>query len=149
MLRDPSLIPLSHDHQRGLALCVLTRRALADSSAENVLRLAGEVAAQFERELAPHFAIEEEVLFPVCGGMPIVAELLAEHRRIQGLVQALRGAASAALLEAFCELLSSHIRKEEQQLFEEIQRSLPPDVLEETGEEIRRREGARQCSLRP
>jgi len=29
MLRDPSLIPLSHQHHNGLALCVLVRRSLA------------------------------------------------------------------------------------------------------------------------
>ena len=39
MLRDPSLIPLSQQHHNGLALCVLTRRALVeDSSPENVAK---------------------------------------------------------------------------------------------------------------
>jgi hemerythrin-like domain-containing protein len=43
------------------------------------------------------------------------------------------------LLEAFCELLSSHIRREEKELFEEIQRTLPREVLDRAGKEIDRR----------
>ena len=41
MLRDPALIPLSHQHHNGLALCVLTERSLAEDSSEaNVAKLA-------------------------------------------------------------------------------------------------------------
>ena len=44
MLRDPILVPLSHQHHNGLALCVMTRRSLAaDSSAQNVAKLADHV----------------------------------------------------------------------------------------------------------
>ena len=72
MLRDPSLIPLSHQHHNGLALCVLTRRSLAaDSSPENLAKLAQRVIDRYELELINHFAIEEEVLFPVCAPMPL------------------------------------------------------------------------------
>ena len=71
MLRDPSLIPLSHQHHNGLALCVLTRRALAaDPSPANIDRLARRVIDRYELELVNHFEIEEQVLFPVCGPLP-------------------------------------------------------------------------------
>jgi len=41
MLRDPALIPLSQQHHNGLALCVLTERALeSDQSAATIERLA-------------------------------------------------------------------------------------------------------------
>jgi hemerythrin-like domain-containing protein len=137
MLRDPSLIPLSHQHHNGLALCVLVRRSLAaDGSVEN---LAKRVIDRYELELINHFEIEEQVLFPVCGPMPLVDELVADHRRIEALVDRIRRAPSAALLEEFCLLLSGHIRREESQLFEQIQRELPRDVLRRAGEEIDRR----------
>jgi hemerythrin-like domain-containing protein len=140
MLRDPTLIPLSHQHHNGLAMCVLTRRSLADdASLENVARLARRVIDRYELELVNHFEIEEQVLFPACGPMPIVAELLADHRAIEALTGQLRNAPSAALLEQFCALLSSHIRREESELFEQIQRSLPRDVLDRVGVEIDRR----------
>ena len=140
MLRDPSLIPLSHQHHNGLAMCVLTRRSLADDvSPENIARLARRVVDRYELELVNHFAIEEQVLFPACGPMPIIGELLAEHRALEGLVSQLRDAPSAGLLEQFCALLSAHIRREESELFEQIQQSLPRDVLDRAGSEIDRR----------
>ena len=140
MLRDPSLIPLSHQHHNALALCVLTRRSLAkDASPANIARLARRVIDRYELELVNHFEIEEQVLFPVCGPMPLIDRLLAEHRQIEALVASLREAPSAALLEQFCALLPAHVRTEENELFEEIQRCLARDVLDQTGREIDRR----------
>jgi hemerythrin-like domain-containing protein len=140
MLRDASLIPLSHQHHNGLALCVLTRQSLkADTSPENAGKLAKRVIDRFEIELVNHFEIEEQVLFPACGALPIVGELLREHRAMEGLVGRLRSAPTAALLEEFCELLSGHIRREEKELFEEIQRALPREVLDRIGQEIDQR----------
>lgn len=140
MLRDPTLIPLSHQHQHGLALCVLMRRSLAsDSSPENIAQQAQRVIDRFEVELVNHFEIEEQVLFPLCGSMPLITDLVAEHRAIEALVTRLRAEPSAALLEEFCVLLSAHIRREENELFEEIQRSLPREVLDRAGTEIDRR----------
>jgi hemerythrin-like domain-containing protein len=140
MLRDPSLIPLSHQHHNGLALCVMTRRSLAaDSSPGNIAKLARRVIDRYELELVNHFEIEEQVLFPACGPMPIIEQLLAEHRALGAFVAQLRAAPSADLLEQFCALLSAHIRREESELFEQIQRSLPRDVLDRAGSEIDRR----------
>ena len=140
MLRDPCLIPLSHQHHNGLALCVMTRRSLAaNSSPGDVAKLARRATDRYELELANHFEIEEQVLFPACGEMPLVRELVAEHRRIEGLIAQLRTAPTGALLEEFCALLSAHIRREENELFEEIQRSLPREVLDRAGSEIDRR----------
>ena len=140
MLRDPSLIPLSRQHHNSLALCVLSRRSLAaDCSPESVAKVARRVIDRYELELVNHFEIEERVLFPLCGPLPLIGELLREHRAIEALVAQLRAAPSAALLEQFCELLSGHIRKEERELFEQIQRTLPREVLDRMGAEIDRR----------
>jgi hemerythrin-like domain-containing protein len=140
MLRDPSLIPLSHQHHNGLALCVLVRRSLeADGSAGNIARQARRVIDRYELELVNHFEIEEQVLFPVCGAMPLVAELIADHRALEAFIPPLRTRPSAELLEQFCALLSGHIRREENELFEQIQRALPREVLDRAGAEIDRR----------
>jgi len=140
MLRDSSLIPLSQQHHNGLALCVLTRRALAqDSSAENIAKQARRAIDRYEIELVNHFEIEEQVLFPACGPLPMVAELIADHRALEALIGQLRTAPTAALLEQFCELLSKHIRREENELFEQAQRVLPRDLLDQLGGEIDRR----------
>jgi len=144
MLRDPSLIPLSQQHHNGLALCVLTRRSLAgDSSPENIARLARRAIDRFELELLNHFEIEEQVLFPACEAapamLPLVEELRAEHRTLEAMIGQLAAAPTAGLLEEFCALLSAHIRREENQLFEQIQRALPREALDRAGSEIDRR----------
>ena len=144
MLRDASLIPLSHQHHNGLALCVMTRRSMAaDTTAENVARLAQRVVDRYELELVNHFEIEEQVLFPACGGTPeiaaLISELIAEHRGLEALVEQCRSEPSPGLLEEFCTLLSSHIRREERELFEVIQQTLPRETLDAAGAEIDRR----------
>ena len=137
MLRDPSLIPLSHQHHNGLALCVLTRRGLAaDPSPANLEKLGRRVADRYELELVNHFEIEEQVLFPLCEDRALIDGLLADHRAIEGLVARLRETPSAELLEQFCELLSTHIRREEKDLFERLQAGVPKDLLDRAGREI-------------
>jgi len=63
MLRDKSLIPLSHQHQRALALCVRIERASPIPEAD-LAAWEMEVARLFEQEIKIHFTAEEEVLFP-------------------------------------------------------------------------------------
>lgn len=139
MLRDRSLVPLSHQHHNGLALCVLVRRALAaDTSAENITRQAHRVIDRYELELVNHFDLEERVLFAETerhlGKQDLVAVLVAEHRRIEQMIGELRAAPSAARLEGFCALLTAHIRREENELFQQIQQNLLWEVLERIGE---------------
>jgi hemerythrin-like domain-containing protein len=140
MRRDSALIPLSHQHHNGLALCVLVRRALAaDSSAANVTKLARQIVDRYEIELTNHFEIEEQVLFPQCGESPLVDRLVSEHRAMKGLVGQIRVSPTPELLEEFCELLSTHIRLEENELFQQAQESIAREVLDRVGEEIDRR----------
>jgi len=94
MLRDKSLIPLSHQHQRALALCVRIDRAQpipgADLQAWQV-----EIVFHFEQEIRIHFAAEESVIFPAARQfaelVPLVEELIAEHaslRKVFALAEA-------------------------------------------------------------
>lgn len=139
MLRDPSLIPLSHQHHNGLALCVLTNRSLdKDGSPENLRRLASRIAERYDLELANHFAIEEEVLFPALD-IPLVEQLWLEHRRLEALVDTLRQSPSEQPVREFTALLHSHIRVEESDLFEFAQKLLSREVLDQLGAEIDRR----------
>jgi len=138
MLRDRSLVPLSHQHHNGLALCVLTERSLReDASRENIARLARRAVDRYEIELSNHFAIEEQLLFPEIerqlGPYPLVRELTAEHRKIEGLVETLRSTPSRASLEDLTALLRAHIRREENELFEDIQTRLPRETLDALG----------------
>jgi hemerythrin-like domain-containing protein len=141
MLRDPALIPLSQQHHNGLALCLLTERSLAGDRAEaNVAKLARRVIDRYEIELTNHFGIEEKVLFPAIraqlGELPAIDELIADHRALEMMVEHLRAAPTVAVLEEFCSLLRRHIRREENELFQDIQGRLPAEILAAVGREI-------------
>lgn len=144
MLRDPNLIPLSHQHHNGLAMCVLTRRSLdADASPANVADLARRVVDRYDLELTNHFEIEEQILFPAIedalGKLPLIASLIAEHREVEVLIAQLRSAPTEALLERLCGLLSEHIRREETDLFQMAQSQLPEPILRELGAAIEKK----------
>lgn len=143
MLRDPNLIPLSHQHHNALAMCVLTRRSLGeDRSPANVARLARRAIDRYEMELANHFEIEEQILFPAIenalGKLPLVGDLIAQHRQAEDLIAHLRSAPTAALLERLCGLLTKHIRREENELFQVAQSRLAEPILRELGTAIER-----------
>jgi hemerythrin-like domain-containing protein len=139
LLRDPALVPLSHQHHNGLALCVLAERALReDSSEENVRRWAAKAVDRYEIELSNHFELEEQLLFPAHPG-DLAARLAAEHRELERHIGELRGAPSRATLDAFLALLRAHIRTEENEYFESAQRAIGPGDLHRIGEEIARR----------
>lgn len=134
MLRHPSLIPLSHQHQHGLALCVLIDRGLRENASRD--DLARKAADLFELELRNHFDVEERILFPAIreslGPLPLIDELVAEHRRLEALVAELPGT-----LAEFAAMLSAHIRREERELFEDIQNRLPAETLARLSEAIK------------
>ena len=137
MLRDRSLIPLSQQHHNGLSLCVLTERSLGkDSSAANVAKLARKAIDRYELELANHFEIEECILFPAVENHALIPSLISEHRQLEALIARLRLDPAPALLLEFTTLLRTHIRREENELFEDIQRLLPRDLLDSLGKEI-------------
>jgi len=138
MRRDPSLIPLSQQHHNALALCVLTRRSLGESSTPaNVSALARRAVDRYELEIANHFEIEEQILFPAIqaalGKLPLIDELIAEHRTLEGLFAELRCGPAVVLLERLCGLLEQHIRREERELFQMAQAGLPEATLRELG----------------
>jgi hemerythrin-like domain-containing protein len=141
MLRDRALVPLSQQHHNGLALCVLTDRSLqADDSPDNAARLAARALDRYDLEIANHFAVEEEVVFPLIerelGEIPILVELIAEHRHVERVVDQLRLAPEAATLRELTSVLRSHIRREESDLFEVIQQRLSRKVLDAMGAEV-------------
>lgn len=144
MLRHPSLVPLSHQHRDALALCVMIERGLReDDSPQRVAELAQKTAELFEVELRNHFDLEERLLFPAIrehlGPMPLVEDLVAEHRKLEDLIPRL-----PATLAEFAAALQDHIRREERELLEDIQGRLPPDTLDRLGRAFRA-EAVRVC----
>ena len=137
MLRDKSLAPLSRQHQHALALCVRIRRALPAGDS-GVKAWSAEVRDAFAQEIGAHFAAEEALVFPEARQFaslaPLVDDLLSDHAALRDCFQrAEAGRLDAPGLQDFARRLDDHIRKEERQLFEQMQELVPPDRLEELG----------------
>jgi hemerythrin-like domain-containing protein len=137
MLRDRNLIPLSHQHQHALALCVQIDRLL-QAGAADVEALQAQIRTMFNLEIRWHFAAEEEALFPEAAAFaelkPLVDQLLAEHVSLRDyFARAERRELDAATLREFARLLSAHIRREERELFEACQRLFSAEKLAAVG----------------
>ncbi len=137
MKRQPMLAPLSREHHRELAQARHLRTAAAGDAA---LRLAAadRFVVSFFSETVAHFRREEEELFPLyaryAGTTPLLERILGEHMQLHGLARALRSGLAAGdvtpeLLRELGELLRDHVRLEERELFEEIQRVVPAAEL--------------------
>jgi len=153
MLRDKSLIPLSHQHQRALALCVRIDRA-QPIPARDLESWQAEMEQHFEQEIKIHFAAEEQALFPAARRFPelvaLVEELVADHAVLrEGSAQAEARSMSAESLTSFAQQLSTHIRKEERQLFERMQNLMTEEDLAALGVRLEDalKDAAQSCIL--
>jgi iron-sulfur cluster repair protein YtfE (RIC family) len=139
MLRHAGLAPLSRQHHHGLALCVFTRRTLAaDRSPEQLSRVAERIVQTYDLELANHFQLEEQLVFPLLDCRP-VALVEQEHRELEALVERLRLSPDYGAIVEFISLLESHIHLEEREWFEELQRSVDDDTLMALGSTLKSR----------
>ena len=137
MKRHATLAPLSRDHRREL---VQARRVLTAAAGDADERLAAADAyiASFFSETVAHFRREEEELFPLyvrhAGSTPLLERVLREHMQLHGLAHTLRSEIAASdvtpeTLRELGDLLQEHVRIEERELFEEIQRLVPAAEL--------------------
>jgi hemerythrin-like domain-containing protein len=140
MLRDKNLVPLSRQHQHALALCVRLDRALQAGEVDGEA-WSEEIRQIFALEVATHFAAEEQVVFPAAAEFPnlhpLVDELLAEHVNLRNLfTRAITATLDVNSLRSFVDQLSSHIRKEERQLFEGLQQVMTPAEFTRVGKAL-------------
>jgi hypothetical protein len=137
MLRDPSLIPLSHQHQHALALCVRIERGVREG--DDLRPWQAEIKQLFQQEIAIHFAAEEKLIFPAAARFPelagLVGELRAEHASLRQQLSR-PGELDAASLRGLGQRLSNHIRSEERQLFEGMQQRMTAAELAQIGAEL-------------
>jgi len=137
MLRDKNLIPLSRQHQHALALCVRIDRAMQGGEID-LDAWQAEMQQQFESEIGIHFAAEEKELFPVAARFPelqsLVDELVTEHVFLRDyFARAAARSLDQRELGDFGQKLVQHIRKEERQLFEGMQKVMSASELASLG----------------
>ena len=158
MLRDRNLIPLSHQHQHALALCVRITRGVQSGMAD-LESWQAELTAIMQNEIEYHFRAEEKILFPAAERfpalMPLVKHLRSEHGTLRGFfARAEMRKLDINGLKTFAETLSQHIRTEERELFERLQELMSAEGLDRLGSEMDdffRTSGmpGASCALRP
>jgi iron-sulfur cluster repair protein YtfE (RIC family) len=136
MPRHTSLIPLSHDHHEALLIALRLKKGGPTSQHDTLWpkELQQQVHSLklfFERELLPHFKIEEEILFPAASAIAeldeLVKELKRQHQNMRELMADISSADDDLILknklEEFGKLLESHVRTEERELFPKLEES--------------------------
>lgn len=125
MKRSDFLIGLSREHHSALVWAKRAQRganvdaqrgAKGDDAAAALMQ---GLVAVFDRDLAPHFAVEEADLLPLLhahGATELAARLLAEHAALRAEAGRL-GEGCAAALASFGRALADHVRFEERELF--------------------------------
>jgi hemerythrin-like domain-containing protein len=153
MLRNKNLIPLSHQHQRALALCVRIERA-SPVPGPDVNAWQNEIAQLCRNEIVTHFAAEESLIFPAARRFSeltsLVDELLEDHSALrERFALAETHAMEAADLSEFAQRLSAHIRKEERMLFERMQELMSAEELNDLGRLLDEalKESAQTCAI--
>ena len=139
MKRHPALVGLSDDHHHEL---VQARRLLeaADGDADGRLRAGAAYVDVFFTDTVEHFRREEETVLPLYALQPaadaaLLERIRREHMELHGLARALRAEVAAddvsmETLEALGTLLRAHVRLEERELFEDVQRIVPAAELD-------------------
>ena len=154
MLRDKNLIPLSHQHQHALALCVRIERASPIAEAD-LAAWQAEIAQIFQPEIRIHFAAEEQVLFPAARRyaelVPLVEELLSDHEWLRSqFALATTESMAPEAIRGLATRLSAHIRKEERQLFERLQERMSDEEMASTGRQLEEAlKGSEQACILP
>ncbi len=131
MKRDPRLRGLSSDHHRALVLARSLMKLVEAGRAD--AQAARDLGTRFERDLEPHFQVEEALLLPAlrrAGELSLVERTESDH----AFLREHAAAASAGLvrgLQEFAERLTEHVRFEEQDLFPCCEARLGDAVLDE------------------
>ena len=148
MKRAPELRDLSEHHHRGLVQARRLKIAATGDEA-NMPEETAEAFLEFWQEgTTTHFREEEEVLLPVLAryredllGREPVVEMLLQHARIRGLIMGLSdevkgGSVRLETLGSIGELLETHIRLEEREVFSTIEEALPEEALREVADRL-------------
>jgi hemerythrin-like domain-containing protein len=126
--RDHRLRALSSEHHHALVLARSVGRRASTWSAE----AGAELARTFADELAPHFAVEEDILLPALrevGADGLVERTREDHAALRVLaLDAEQGDGEAAA--TFAARLTAHVRFEERELFPACEELLSADVLD-------------------
>jgi hypothetical protein len=128
--RHKAIVGFSHEHHDGLLLCWKIRQGFRKGI--SVQRIAAYTLYFFEGAIRPHFEEEERLLLPLFDvNDPMRLRTYEDHSEIYAQIAFLRhGKASENVLKNLADELEKHIRFEERELFNEVQKRLTEQELQ-------------------
>ncbi|MBD0353236.1 MAG: hemerythrin domain-containing protein [Flavisolibacter sp.] len=127
--RSMQLTPLSREHHEGLLFVWKIRQGIRYKIEPN--RISHFCTWFWQHHLISHFQKEEEVLPRLLtSDHPMVQQMMREHQQIKHQLETLQQGADYNNLEHLAQLLYDHIRFEERQLFNEVEKRVAPELLE-------------------
>jgi len=148
--RHSALVPLSREHHTALFLALRIEREVPEGDLDGINAVYADLIGFWARGLLPHFRAEGECLLArlvrhVPKDDPIVNRFHRDHLAIEALVARMRDVHDLtdrrAALQEFAAELRSHIRWEEDVLFEKTQASLSDEELASLGKDVVERVG--------
>ena len=132
--RTPQLVPLSKEHQDGMNFLNRLREGIDKVS---ITRLCNYTRWFWKNHIRPHFFQEEKILLPYMpSDHPLAIKLKEDHAYIRDLILSLDHEAEPQSFKALCDLLDTHIRFEEQELFSYLEDTLTVEELNMIHEQL-------------
>jgi tellurite methyltransferase len=136
MQRHPGLQRLSREHHQALVLARLLETAGtgAADSRDDLAAVITRVRADWAAHVAPHFAIEERELFPLCHGAgsdlgAATETVRQDHAALRSMLAGLTESSSSSDVLALANRLQAHVRFEERVWFPALEAALDQDTL--------------------
>ena len=136
--RHETLIPLTHDHHHALAQARRLHDVSKLTDETQRRNLANDFINFYFGRAVRHFHEEEELFFAPLIDEPqardLVLRAVSDHLRLHALVRIVKrqlsdGEADQQILDRISQLLTEHIRFEEQELFPLVEQLVPEDQL--------------------
>jgi hypothetical protein len=143
--RDKSLVRLSWDHHHGLVMARRIEQELPGADSDGLAVLYSDLLGFWAAGLLPHFRAEQECLLArlirhVAPEHEAVTRTQTDHLYLEALVATMRDVPELEVrrdaLRRFADALRTHIRWEEDVLFELTQDSFDQDDLSALGEDL-------------
>ncbi|MBN8663431.1 MAG: hemerythrin domain-containing protein [Chitinophagales bacterium] len=147
--RSTALQPLSRQHHGGLLFCLLLKKGVRKNAPVGVMR--DFVLDFWQKELQQHFHLEEAILEPFVTDLELKApmqRMLRDHAQIREAIHLVELQPSLLRIQQVQELVEEHIRFEERHLFQIMETSLSPEVMQQIGGQLADA-GEYNCNLYP
>ena len=120
--RCRQLVPLSQEHEDGLLFVKRIREYMGSVSIE---RLCQYTRWYWKTHIRPHFFQEEKILLPYLPlSHPWATKLQEDHANIRDLILSLDRMADLQSFKTLCNVIETHIRFEERQVFAYLEQTL-------------------------